>query len=53
MRSAELVRHASCGAAGDGGRGQVNRGRDSDTIGGVGVTAALSLRSRHDNAGSS
>jgi len=34
-------------------RGTVNRGRDSDTAGGVGVTAALSSRSRHDNAGTS
>ena len=39
------------GEAGDGRRGSMNRGRDSDTAWGVGGPAAL-LRSRHANAGS-
>jgi len=52
MRSAELVRHASCGAAGDGGRGQRNEHAASRrSAWALGGTAALPLRSRHDKRG--
>ena len=52
MRRAELVRRGSCGRGREAEGAQVSRGRDSDTAWGVGGPAALSLRSRHANAGS-